>query len=59
MNEYPKTLYHGGDVEADCVLVWDAAEELVKRESGYQMAGEEKADPAPDKPKRGRPRKVE
>lgn len=57
MNEYPKCLYLNGDVESAYVVVPNADAEAVKREAGFSMVGEEKAEP--DKPKRGRPRKVE
>lgn len=57
MNEYPKCIYRDGDAESEYVVVFNAEEEALKREEGYAMIGEEKAEP--DKPKRGRPRKAE
>lgn len=59
MNEFPKCLYLGGDVEAAYVVVFDAEQQAQKVEAGYLVLGEEKAEPAQDKPKRGRPRKAE
>lgn len=59
MNEFPKCLYLGGDVEAAYVVVFDPEQQALKKELGYLMLGEEKAEPAPEKPKRGRPRKAE
>jgi hypothetical protein len=59
MNEYPKCLYLNGDVEAEYCVVADAAQELVKREEGYAVLGEEKAEPSEAPKKRGRPRKAE
>jgi hypothetical protein len=38
--EYPKSLYMGGNPEAEHVIVRDAEEEAGKRELGFRMASE-------------------
>ena len=56
--EFPKALYLGGNVEADCFVVFDRDEEQAKRRDGYSGCGEslEKSEEPPKK--RGRPKKV-
>lgn len=46
IQEYPKALYKGGDVEADHVIVADKDEEAAKRKAGYKMLGEAKVKAA-------------
>ena len=55
--EFPKSLYAGGDVTADSIVVFDAAEEEAKRAEGFIGPGESLEKSAEPK-KRGRPRKV-
>lgn len=55
--EFPKALYQGGSVEAECFVVFDAAEEQAKRGEGYGGPGESLEKSAEPK-KRGRPGKV-
>jgi len=40
MQEFPKCLYLGGDVEAKYVLAWNADEEKAFRADGFSSAGE-------------------
>lgn len=56
MQEFPKCLYLGGDVEAEYRLAWNIDEESNIRAEGFSSAGEKEG--APDKPRRGRPPKI-
>ena len=55
--EFPKALYLGGDVEAECFVVFDRDEEQVKRRDGYSGPGES-LEKSEEPKKRGRPKKV-
>jgi len=48
IQEYPKALYKGGNVDAEHVIVHDAKEEGAKRKGGFKMLGEPETE---DKPK--------
>jgi hypothetical protein len=49
--EYPKSLYKGGEWDGDHVIVRDASEEGGKRADGYRMLNEPKGEPKKRKTK--------
>lgn len=55
--EFPKCLYVGGDVSADCVVVFDRDEEEAKRLEGFSGPGES-LEKSEEPKKRVRPKKV-
>lgn len=55
--EFPKCLYAGGDVSADCFVVFDCKEENDKRREGFSGPGES-LEKSEEPKKRGRPKKV-
>lgn len=55
--EFPKCLYAGGDVSADCFVVFDRKEEEAKRKEGFSGPGES-LEKSEEPKKRGRPKKV-
>lgn len=50
IQEYPKALYKGGDVDAEHVIVAGKEDEAAKRKAGYKMLGEAKGK-GKDEPK--------
>jgi hypothetical protein len=54
--EFPKSLYMGGNPEAEHVIVHNADEEAEQRERGFRMASEP-VESEPVKRSPGRPRK--
>lgn len=55
--EFPKALYMGGDVMADCFVVFDRNEEEAKRKEGF-FGPAEALEKSEEPRKRGRPKKV-
>lgn len=55
--EFPKCLYVGGDVTANYCIVFDRAEEGIKRKEGFSGPGES-LEKSEEPKKRGRPKKV-
>lgn len=55
--EFPKCLYMGGDVSADCFVVFDRDEEEAKRNEGFSGPGES-LEKSEEPRRRGRPKKV-
>ncbi|HEU4707934.1 MAG TPA: hypothetical protein VFS17_01345 [Methylophilaceae bacterium] len=41
--EYPKALYHNGELEGQCIIVFNEAEEKLKSEEGFAPLGGKKA----------------
>lgn len=55
--EFPKALYQGGVLSADCFVVFDRDEEQAKRNEGWAVLGES-LEKSEEPKKRGRPKKV-